>query len=470
MAIYGKILSTDQQYAIKFAGTLIPCDATKSKNTMAQEIELKFIVNPAALETVRETLNALESEHSEPRQLLNIYYETADNTLRRHDMGLRIRGVDGRYEMTLKIAGSVTGGLHQRPEYNVELSKPELDLSLLPAEIWPEGVDPTLLQPELNALFSTDFVREKWVVTRDGSKVEIALDLGEVKAGEHDGQREPLCELELELLEGETAAVLDLAKQLVNQPGLRQGSLSKAARGYHLAQGNIVREIKPLEVLRVAPKATVEQGLEGSLEMALEHWQYHEELWVRDINARAAKASVVSAVGLVRHALALFGGIVPRKASAQLRDLLMSYEALLAQDLKAEELVYSPESSQAKLALTQWLVGREWQSFVDEKGQSKLAGSFKRFADTLLSRHAAELRNTFQRPLGDSYGDQLPRLARETDSIRLLAGVYDDAQTRPWLDNWQGLIHAIAARQQVEIEHYRNEAISQPPFWLHSGK
>ena len=439
--------------------------ATKSKKTMPQEIELKFIVNPAALDNLRNTLNSLESEHSEPRQLLNIYYETAENTLRGHDMGLRIRGTDGRYEMTMKVAGRVTGGLHQRPEYNVELSKPELDLALLPAEVWPEGVAPATLQPALKPLFSTDFAREKWVVTHRGSKIELALDLGEVKAGEIS---EPLCELELELLEGETAAVLELAQQLVTQPGLRQGSLSKAARGYHLAAGDASREIKPLGVLHVAPKATVEQGLEGALEMALEHWQYHEELWVR--GSKAAKNGVLNGVGLVRHALALFGGIVPRKASAHLRELLMTCEALLAQDLKAEELVYSPESSRAKLALTEWLVNRQWQKFVDEKDRTRLAGSFKRFADTHLSRHAAELRNTFQRPLGDAYGDQLPRLARATDSVRLLAGVYDDAVTLPWLDNWQGLRHAITTRQQVEIEHYRNEAISQAPFWLHSGK
>jgi triphosphatase len=60
--------------------------------------------------------------------LLNIYYETADNWLRRHDMGLRIRGDQGRYEMTLKIAGRVVGGLHQRPEYNIPLDTPELAL------------------------------------------------------------------------------------------------------------------------------------------------------------------------------------------------------------------------------------------------------------------------------------------------------------------------------------------------------
>ncbi|MEZ2577491.1 CYTH domain-containing protein [Buttiauxella ferragutiae] len=432
---------------------------------MTQEIELKFIVNPAELDSIRNTLNSLESQHSEPRQLLNIYYETADNQLRRHDMGLRIRGDNGHYEMTMKIAGRVIGGLHQRPEYNVELTSPELALALFPAEVWPEGISPDEIQSQLNPLFSTDFAREKWVVTHGNSRIELALDLGEVKAGE---QVEPLCELELELLEGETADVLAFAKQLVAQPGIRQGSLSKAARGYHLAQGNVDREIKPLTVLRVPPKATVEQGLEGSLELALSHWQYHEELWLRG-NGKA-KAQVLEAVGLVRHALALFGGIVPRKASTELRELLATYEAMLPQELKATELAFSEQSSQAKLALTEWLVGRQWQKFSDDKANVKLAGSFKRFADTHLSRHAAELKETFQRPLGDSYADQLPRLARETGSIRLLAGVYDDAKTQPWLDNWQGLRHAIVTRQQVEIEHYRNEAISQAPFWLHSGK
>ena len=55
---------------------------------MAQEIELKFIVDPEQIDALRATLNALEAEHSAPRQLVNIYYETADNQLRRHDMAV----------------------------------------------------------------------------------------------------------------------------------------------------------------------------------------------------------------------------------------------------------------------------------------------------------------------------------------------------------------------------------------------
>lgn len=100
---------------------------------MAQEIELKFIVEKDSVDALRQHLHTLSGEHHAPVQLLNIYYETPDNWLRRHDMGLRIRGASGRYEMTMKIAGRVVGGLHQRPEYNIDISQPELELERFPA-------------------------------------------------------------------------------------------------------------------------------------------------------------------------------------------------------------------------------------------------------------------------------------------------------------------------------------------------
>ena len=96
---------------------------------MTIEIELKFIATPQAAGKLAELLSTLPHQHQAARELTNIYFETDDNQLRRWDMGLRIRGVDQRYEMTLKAAGQTLGGLHQRPEYNVELSEPVLDIA-----------------------------------------------------------------------------------------------------------------------------------------------------------------------------------------------------------------------------------------------------------------------------------------------------------------------------------------------------
>lgn len=429
---------------------------------MSQEIELKFLVHPGATDALRTALNSLRGDHTIPRKLLNIYYETPDMQLRRNDMGLRIRGVDGRYEMTMKTAGQTVGGLHQRPEYNVELSEPELALARFPQAMWPEGMDVDALASTLAPLFRTDFEREKWVVTYGESRIEIALDQGEIVSGEFS---EPLCELELELLEGRVEDVLGLAREHLLREGLRQGSLSKAARGYHLARGNAPRQIAPLTVLETAPKATLEQGLSGALELALAHWQYHEELWVRGV--AGAQAQVTEAVALVRHTLMLFGGVVPRKASTHLREQLSELaEALPA---ASDELVWSVLSGQAKLTLTDWMVTRGWEAFVNDAARSKLAGSFKRFADTHLSRAAAELKEAFRQPPTGRYNEQLPRLERVIHTAHLLAGFYPEPERQPWIDGWQALRHAIAANLIYEIEPLRKQALSVAPFWRHSG-
>lgn len=69
------------------------------------------------------------------KKLTNIYFETADNFLRSQEMGLRICGFDDSYEMTLKTAGKVLVGLHQRQEYNVSIAIPVLSLEQFPAGV-----------------------------------------------------------------------------------------------------------------------------------------------------------------------------------------------------------------------------------------------------------------------------------------------------------------------------------------------
>ena len=175
------------------------------------------------------------------------------------------------------------------------------------------------------------------------------------------------------------------------------------------------------------------------------------------------------AIALIRHTLMLFGGIVPRKASAHLRDLLTQAEATLTSDVSASTAAWSAEASSAKLLLTEWLVTEGWRVFLDDKAQAKFADSFKRFADTHLSRSASELKKTFAHPLGDSYRDQLPRLARDIDCALLLAGYYDAAQANAWLDNWQGLQHAITTRQDPDALRKEAEAAAASTVFFRSG-
>ncbi|WP_061797208.1 CYTH domain-containing protein [Serratia ficaria] len=433
---------------------------------MTVEIELKFIATSEAVAALPQQLAAWPNQHSAPQKLTNIYFETADNFLRSQDMGLRIRGFDDSYEMTIKTAGKVVGGLHQRPEYNVAIAAPKLALERFPADIWPEGCDLAALQQALQPLFRTDFAREKWVVTYGESEIEVGLDQGEVRAGELS---EALCEIELELQQGNTGDLLALANALAEHGGLRQGSLSKAARGYHLAQGDAARERRPLSVLKPAAKSSVEQGMIASFELALSHWQYHEELWLR--GDAQARRSVMEAIALIRQALVVFGGLVPRKASADLRARLTALEPLLVdKTTQPQVLCYSAEYLQCKLALTSWLVTGAWRPFIDAKAQARLDGSFKRFCDIMLGRSAAELKEAFNRTLNDDeYQEQLPRLTRQVSALILLAGAYPDEQTGPYIDSWRELQLALAERRQGWYEASRKQALSHAPFWLNGA-
>lgn len=429
---------------------------------MTIEIEIKFIATPEAAEKLPLLMANWPHQHNAPSKLTNIYFETADSQLRRWDMGLRIRGFGDSYEMTLKAAGQTVGGLHQRPEYNVVLDKPELAIDLLPAEIWPEGCDLAALQQQLTPLFSTHFNREKWVVTYLNSEIEIAFDIGEVSAGELS---EPLSEVELELKSGERDDLLAFASELTSMGGLRLGSLSKAARGYALAKGNPARELRPVSVLQVKPKATVEEGMLAAFTLALSQWQYHEELWLRGNSS--AQHEVHQALEALRQTFTLFGGLVPRKASTELRHSLTGLEeAMLEGNLQAESLCFSPLSLHTQLALTNWIVTQRWRGFVDAKADAKLQGSFKRFCDIMLGRISADLKETFGevRQMND-YQDKLPRLYRQLLAARLLAGAYDRVAVDAWLQNWQQLAQAIEANQEIWLEGHSRQALKQPTFW-----
>ncbi|MEE3652341.1 MULTISPECIES: CYTH domain-containing protein [unclassified Brenneria] len=442
---------------------------------MSEEIELKFIVHPGGVDSLLKQLTDWQSEYSysehlRAQRLTSIYYETADNFLRRNGIGLRIRGENERYEMTAKTAGKVVGGLHQHPEYNLALEKAELDLGLLPADIWPENCDVAALQRSLKPLFSTDFTREKWVVTYHQSVIEVALDRGEIRAGDLN---EPLCELEMELKLGHPSDLLELAREIAGFGGLRQGSLSKAARGYHLAKGNPPRECRPVGILRLEPKTNIDQAIGAALEFALSHWQYHEELWVGG-NADARNA-LPQAGALMREMLVLVGGVVSRKVTTIFRAALANLEAMVEGPGEAETLCYRVEYLQSKLVLTSWLIEAGWRDYMDNKDRIKLQGSYKRFADIMLGRSSADLRSTFNNTLSEvQYTQQLPRLQRNICAFQLLSGAYPTEQVDAYIGRWRALIQAI---EQLAVDHTpspylescRKQALAQPPFWLHSA-
>ncbi|MDB1122962.1 CYTH and CHAD domain-containing protein [Vibrio algarum] len=450
---------------------------------METEIELKFFVKPEFSDKLQRKIAETKVLQSSCRELGNIYFDTQDNWLRQHDIGLRIRRFDDVFVQTVKTSGRVVAGLHQRPEYNAEHDSNSPDLTLHPQDIWPSGKDVSQLQQEIFPLFSTNFTREQWLVgMADGSQIEVAFDQGKVIAGDKES---PICEVELELKSGQADSLFTLARSLSEEGGMRLGNLSKAARGYRLAQDYEGDDVKPLSMVETKNDDSVEDCFINSLEHALSHWHYHEQIFFEH-PSNLVLAQISNSISFIRQILTVYSGIVPRRASALLRQELkwldeeMSWlktadyiddlcedkghvlRKLDARKLLVSKLNYSKSQlpneeemvtlfTSARytglvLDLSRWLMGRGWHPFLDDKAKEKMTTSIKRFSQHQLDRTWAELMEAFpaQKVLtSEEYIDQRYGLMRNLYTGICFASLYDIEQRNNFRMPWDDLLHGI---------------------------
>ncbi|MDX2219104.1 MAG: CYTH and CHAD domain-containing protein [Burkholderiales bacterium] len=243
---------------------------------MAAEIELKLTLDPAALKAFRAS-PVLAGLRPSRQRVLNTYFDTPDCLLARERMALRLRRIGRRWLQTLKTAGTAAGGLSRRGEWEFAVPEGVLDLAFFQDTPLAELKVAPRLHEFLQPAFTTDFQRTRWLIEpAPGQRVEVALDVGEVRCAD---QVMPLCEVELELLEGEPETLLTLARALVASLPLMPARASKAERGYRLFRGEPLAVVKaravkldpddtPAHALRVCVAAGVDHFLanvEGAL-------------------------------------------------------------------------------------------------------------------------------------------------------------------------------------------------------------
>ncbi|MGD9773793.1 CHAD domain-containing protein [Diaphorobacter sp.] len=179
-------------------------------------------------------------------RLTSIYHDTPALDLLRQRVALRLRregegdgkGAKARWLQTLKTAGDAASALSQRGEWEMPVAGPALEPAQLAGTPWaaldPQGEWAAALQP----CFTTDFERTRWRLrVRGGAVIEVALDVGAITATVDGAQRSaPLCELELELVQGPPEALLALARRIARHVAVLPLAASKAERGYALLQ------------------------------------------------------------------------------------------------------------------------------------------------------------------------------------------------------------------------------------------
>ena len=188
------------------------------------EIELKLLVDPADADRLLRSAALRTTDKQQKKHLENIYFDTPDGQLQAGLIGLRLRRDGDNWLQTLKGGGGTVGGLHSRQEIEYPVAGPTLDFGGLAGTPWAKYFKPTLAA-SLKPVFHTDFHRVIRLVRLDDAEIEVALDRGEIRAGEAS---EPICEIELELKSGSVTALFELARQLLEIAPLRLENASKA--------------------------------------------------------------------------------------------------------------------------------------------------------------------------------------------------------------------------------------------------
>jgi triphosphatase len=194
---------------------------------MGTETELKFEVAPQDLRKLK-TAPALHRKPPKEENLISVYFDTPQHKLARNGVSLRVRHNGDKRLQTVKSEGP--DGSFRRGEWEREIKGNVPDLRKAPGT----ALAPLLtkkLKRRLKPIFATSVHRTSIPVSKNGSRIEVALDEGQLRAGRLSAS---ISELELELKRGKAGDVFKLARELAKLVPARLELKSKAESGYDL--------------------------------------------------------------------------------------------------------------------------------------------------------------------------------------------------------------------------------------------
>ncbi len=450
---------------------------------MASELELKLAAHPDKLNKIKalDFPGIVSQSTWQTKHLANVYYDNAEFRLRELGIGMRIRKVEEQLIQCVKSSGHAIGGLHQRNEDEIELSSNNLDIAQIQDPYLQILVEEALEEGgEFTASFETNFDRTSCVLSfSDSTQIEMALDLGVITCASN---QLAICEVELELLEGSADYIFAIGRYLIKEMGLTLANASKARRGYSLCKKFNARQ-KVMQVTELSQGIEAEAAFEKICFSSLYHWQYYE-LFLDQDDAHGAILEMYRAVMSLQHIYLVFGALIPRNATNDLRKswdwlaqamrpivdaakhkrYLMRYLKLKAdwdlveseQDKIQEEaqkmieefkkLLTTERYNLMMLNMSQWLFSKEWRNHIPENERQNLSMPIVDFARKQMDHMRKELK----RDLGPNvdllpaqYFKQIAHLRRAFDTGLFFGSLFDNQKRisyrEPWIDVMDGI-------------------------------
>jgi inorganic triphosphatase YgiF len=278
-----------------------------------REIELKLELEPGSSEKL--TNHALlRGGPAKATDQISTYFDTADGAIRQAGFSLRVREAKGKFIQTVKQSDGPAAGLFDRPEWEQEIDSADVNF---------DAADQTPLAPllgkkirkRLEPLIKVEVRRSLWNVHSAGCEIELILDEGVVTGG---GDSETIAEVELELKQGEPGALIELARDLAKAAPLRLGVLTKAERGYRLADGSSGKILKA-EPIELRADMNAADGFAAIAYACLRHFRLNEELVVTKRDPGALHQARV-AMRRLRSAFTLFRPVISDDTYQRLRE------------------------------------------------------------------------------------------------------------------------------------------------------
>jgi triphosphatase len=457
------------------------------------EVELKFLIDPRDHEALARSA-ALRGVKAARVRIDTTYFDTADGELAARGLALRLRQAGGRWIEGLKAGESGTGGLHARSEWEHERDDPGIDLSLYAQTPLAGLHEPTTLHLRLHPVFHVVMTRTTWRIDGDGSGLEVALDVGEVQA---HGRSQAVSEVEIECLQGGSAAAFDLASRLLEDVLLRPSAVSKAQRGWRLYRAERPAPVKARAAAvrhdaspALAARQAIAAGLaqlqaneEGLLETTDPEFVHQARIALRRLRAalrifrdtigperarawRDELGDIARALGLSRDwdvfATETLPPVLSVYGDARLARVLRRQveERRNAARRLAREALRSPRYARAILQLTRWL------SQADEPSAPQR--QLRKFAAHVLRKRHERLLDQASDPASLSL-EERHRLRIEAKRLRYgtdaLASLFDARRVTRYLDALSRLQDALGrSNDAATAMRLLQELDPQEPF------
>ena len=205
---------------------------------MATEIEMKLTV-PSHEVMEQILVDPQMTEHMldefKTMQMRSVYYDTPDGALQSRRWTLRLRDEDGTRIAAMKTPNaSEEKGFFTRREWQCRVERVEDAVARLVEQGAPSELLTLIGDKPLVPICGAAFQRRcTCLYFPGGVRIELAADEGVLTGGEHEM---PICELELELLFGDSESLPPIARRLAESYGLAEESRSKFVRALSLRE------------------------------------------------------------------------------------------------------------------------------------------------------------------------------------------------------------------------------------------